>query len=111
MIFLNASKWTDAQGDRPDPQLRSKPKKDYGQGRKPFSEIRAARPRVDIILKPTKLTSMGALSYRVLLKKDPEGFYSAIVPTLPGCVTFGETIDEPIEAYVESLVARDEEIP
>jgi len=53
-----------------------------------------------------------------LLKKEPEGCYSAIVPTLPGCVTFGETIDEAIEmakeaieAYVESLVARGEEIP
>ncbi|MHC1594746.1 MAG: type II toxin-antitoxin system HicB family antitoxin [Methanotrichaceae archaeon] len=41
-----------------------------------------------------------------------------IVPTLPGCVTFGETIDEAIEmakeaieAYVESLVARGEEVP
>lgn len=53
-----------------------------------------------------------------MLKKEPEGCYSAIVPTLPGCVTFGETIDEAIEmakeaieAYVESLVARGEEIP
>jgi len=53
-----------------------------------------------------------------LLKKEPEGCYSAIVPTLPGCVTFGETIDEAIEmakeaieAYVESLAARSEEIP
>jgi len=53
-----------------------------------------------------------------LLKKEPEGCYSAIVPTLPGCVTFGETIDEAIEmakeaieAYVESLVAQGEEVP
>ncbi|MGB3944456.1 MAG: type II toxin-antitoxin system HicB family antitoxin [Methanothrix sp.] len=41
-----------------------------------------------------------------------------MVPTLPGCVTFGETIDEAIEkakeaieAYVESLAARGEEVP
>ncbi len=53
-----------------------------------------------------------------MLKKEPEGCYSAIVPTLPGCVTFGETIDEAIEmakeaieAYVESLVAQGEEVP
>jgi antitoxin HicB len=61
---------------------------------------------------------MKSLSYRVLLKKEPEGCYSVIVPTLPGCVTFGETIDEAIEmakeaieAYVESLVARGKEVP
>lgn len=61
---------------------------------------------------------MKSLSYRVLLKKELEGCYSAIVPTLPGCVTFGETIDEAIEmakeaieAYVESLAARGEEVP
>ncbi|HOO53867.1 MAG TPA: type II toxin-antitoxin system HicB family antitoxin [Methanothrix sp.] len=54
---------------------------------------------------------MRSLSYRVLLRKEPEGCYSAIVPTLPGCVTFGKTIDEAIEAYVESLVARGKEVP
>jgi len=53
-----------------------------------------------------------------LLKKEPEGCYSAVVPTLPGCATFGETIEEAIEmakeaieAYVESLLARGEEVP
>ncbi len=41
-----------------------------------------------------------------------------IVPALPGCVTFGETMDEAIEmakeaieAYVKSLVARGEDVP
>lgn len=41
-----------------------------------------------------------------------------IVPSLPGCVTYGDTIEEAIEAareavelYLESLKAHGEEIP
>ena len=57
-------------------------------------------------------------TYRVLLNKEPEGGYTVIVPTLPGCVTYGETIDEAvinvkeaIELYIESLKAHGETIP
>lgn len=60
---------------------------------------------------------MNLLSYRVLLKKEPEGGYTVTVPTLPGCVTFGETVEEAIEMareaialYIESLKAHGEEI-
>ncbi|MGC8544454.1 MAG: type II toxin-antitoxin system HicB family antitoxin [Athalassotoga sp.] len=58
------------------------------------------------------------LNYRIFLKKEPEGGYTVIVPSLPGCVTFGNTIDESIkmareaiELYIESLKAHDEQIP
>ena len=51
------------------------------------------------------------LNYRVLLRKEPEGGYTVIVPTLPGCVTYGDSIEhaiamskEAIELYLESLV-------
>jgi predicted RNase H-like HicB family nuclease len=61
---------------------------------------------------------MEQMSYRVLLRKEPEGGYTAIVPTLPGCVTFGDTIEEAIamvkeaiELYLESLTAHGDEIP
>ena len=61
---------------------------------------------------------MNALSYRVLLRKEPEGGFTVNVPSLPGCVTFGETLEESmsmareaIELYIESLVAHGEEIP
>jgi len=61
---------------------------------------------------------MKPLSYRLLLKKEPEGGYTVTVPSLPGCITFGETIDEAkkmakeaIELYIESLKAHGEEIP
>jgi predicted RNase H-like HicB family nuclease len=61
---------------------------------------------------------MEALSYRVLLRKEPEGGYTVIVPSLPGCVTYGDTVEEAIEMakeaielYLESLKEHGEEIP
>jgi len=61
---------------------------------------------------------MGQLSYRILLRKEPEGGYTVIVPSLPGCVTFGDTIEqaiemakEAIELYLESLKQHGEDIP
>ena len=36
---------------------------------------------------------MKTVSYRVLLREEPEGGYTVTVPTLPGCITYGETID------------------
>lgn len=61
---------------------------------------------------------MKMLNYKILLRKEPEGGYTAIVPSLPGCVTYGDTIEEAIEMakeaielYIESLKAHGEEIP
>jgi predicted RNase H-like HicB family nuclease len=61
---------------------------------------------------------MKQLTYRVLLNREPEGGYTVTVPTLPGCVTYGETVDQAIEmakeaigVYIESLVEHNEPIP
>jgi len=61
---------------------------------------------------------MKVKSYTVILKSEPEGGYSAIVPLLPGCVTYGKTIEkaremakDAIEIYIESLKKHNEEIP
>ncbi|NJD78099.1 MAG: type II toxin-antitoxin system HicB family antitoxin [Candidatus Methanoperedens sp.] len=61
---------------------------------------------------------MRALNYRVLLRKEPEGGYTVIVPSLPGCITYGDTIEEAIEMareaielYIESLKEHGEKIP
>lgn len=62
--------------------------------------------------------SLNVLSYRIFLREEPEGGYTVTVPSLPGCVTFGDTISEAIEMgreaielYLESLVAHGEPIP
>ncbi len=61
---------------------------------------------------------MKTLNYRVLLRVVPEGGYTVTVPTLPGCITYGDTIPEAVamakeavELYVESLIAHGEAIP
>ncbi len=61
---------------------------------------------------------MKPLTYRILLTEESEGGYTVTVPMLPGCVTFGDTIEEAkkmakeaIGLYIESLVAHNEEIP
>jgi predicted RNase H-like HicB family nuclease len=61
---------------------------------------------------------MKTMNYRILLRKEPEGGYTVMVPSLPGCVTYGETIEEAIsmareatELYITSLKAHNEEVP
>lgn len=61
---------------------------------------------------------MKLLSYRTLLREEPEGGYTVLVPSLPGCVTFGNTIPEAISmakeaisVYIESLLEHGEEVP
>ena len=55
----------------------------------------------------------------LLPERDPEfaGYYNALVPALPGCVSYGASKDEAlknireaIEAYVEDLEAEGEEV-
>lgn len=57
------------------------------------------------------------LTYRIVLRPEPEGGYTVIVPTLPGCVTYGATKEEAnkmaedaIRAYLESMKKHGEEI-
>ena len=58
------------------------------------------------------------LNYRVLLTKEPEGGFTANVPALPGCITYGEDMEkaitmakDAIELYLESLIAHGEQVP
>ena len=53
---------------------------------------------------------MSQLSYKIILRPEPEGGYSVIVPSLPGCITYGKTLEEAkhmaldaIKVYLESL--------
>ena len=61
---------------------------------------------------------MKVRNYRIFLRKEPEGGYTVTVPSLPGCVTYGETVElaremarEAIELYIETLKAHGEDIP
>ena len=61
---------------------------------------------------------MRQLTFRFFLNREPEGGYTVTIPTLPGCITYGENVDEAllmakeaIGLYIESLVAHDEPVP
>ena len=43
------------------------------------------------------------LTYNIQLRKENEGGYTVIVPALPGCITYGETVDEAIEMAKEAI--------
>lgn len=56
--------------------------------------------------------------YSVIFRKEPEGGYTVIVPSLPGCVTYGKDLEEAkkmaveaINLYLESVKAHNEDIP
>ncbi len=57
-------------------------------------------------------------TYKIHLLKETEGGFTVSVPALPGCVTYGEDVDEAIamakeaiQLYIEELQERGETIP
>lgn len=60
---------------------------------------------------------MQTLYYNVLFRPEPEGGFTVIVPSLPGCITYGKNLAEAkamavdaISLYVESLIEDGEPI-
>ena len=57
-------------------------------------------------------------TFTIQLHEEAEGGYTVVVPALPGCITYGENINEAkimakeaIELYIEELKERGESIP
>ena len=57
-------------------------------------------------------------TYKIHLHEEAEGDFTVSVPALPGCITYGEDVDEAIkmakeaiELYIEELHERGEAIP
>ena len=57
------------------------------------------------------------MKYRVLIEQDEDGVFVAEVPSLPGCISQGDTraealanIREAIGVYLESLAAHGEPV-
>ena len=58
------------------------------------------------------------MKYRVLIEQDEEGVFVAQVPSLPGCISQGQTraearenVKEAISLYLESIAAHNEAVP
>ncbi|MBZ5514007.1 MAG: type II toxin-antitoxin system HicB family antitoxin [Acidobacteriia bacterium] len=56
--------------------------------------------------------------FNIVLRPEPEGGFTALVPALPGCVTYGRTLAEAkemardaIAGYIQSLQKHGEPIP
>lgn len=57
-------------------------------------------------------------SYQTILRPEPEGGYTVIVPSLPGCITYGKTVEQAhkmaedaITGYLASLRHSKKQIP
>ncbi|MDA1169254.1 MAG: type II toxin-antitoxin system HicB family antitoxin [bacterium] len=55
--------------------------------------------------------------FNIYLQPEPEGGYTVLVPALPGCVTYGKTVDEAramagdaISAYLASMADHGESV-
>ena len=42
-------------------------------------------------------------TYKIMLHKEPEGGFTVNVPALPGCITYGEDVDEAIAMAKEAI--------
>jgi len=58
------------------------------------------------------------LQYNVIFRAEPEGGFTALVPSLPGCISYGKDLDEAramitdaIGGYIESLRKHNEPVP
>lgn len=58
------------------------------------------------------------LSYQAVFHPEPEGGFTVLIPALPGCITYGKTLDEArkmareaIEVFVEDMIADGEPVP
>ena len=56
--------------------------------------------------------------FRIILSPEPDGGFTVTVPSLPGCITWGEDIAhakemarEAISLYLEDMVENGEDIP
>jgi predicted RNase H-like HicB family nuclease len=58
------------------------------------------------------------MRYRVLIEQDEDGVYTAMAPSLPGCISQGKSRDEALKnireaiaLYLESLKAHGDPVP
>jgi antitoxin HicB len=57
-------------------------------------------------------------SYQIVMRREPEGGYTVMVPALPGCITYGKTVEQAqkmaedaVGGYVMSMRSAHEHTP
>ncbi|MBK7231798.1 MAG: type II toxin-antitoxin system HicB family antitoxin [Saprospiraceae bacterium] len=42
-------------------------------------------------------------TYKIQLREEPDGGFTVLVPALPGCITYGENVDEALSMAKEAI--------
>jgi len=76
------------------------------------------RHTVDARLSPAYHCLVKTYTYRVIIEPDERNTFHAYVPALPGCHTWGETLEkartnirDALDAYVRSMIADGVDVP
>jgi len=59
---------------------------------------------------PMKSNSVSHMNFKVWIEQDEDGFFIAMVPSLPGCISQGKTEDEVKENIREAIAIHLESI-
>ena len=77
-----------------------------------------AKNKLIYSIKFVKVKTMKNFRYNIIFRPEPEGGFTAIAPSLPGCVSYGKNLMEAkkmivdaIKGYVVSLEKHKELIP
>lgn len=107
--------------------------KDHGREKKPQrsrgqkapvdqegEEEMATHVELPFVFEPTPREQQESRTFRLCVEliKEDDGRWSASVPILPGCATWGKTredslqnIQDAAKAYIQDMLANEEEIP
>lgn len=50
-----------------------------------------------------EIVKSGNLQFNIIFKPEPEGGFTVSVPSLPGCITYGENIKEAKKMAVDAI--------
>lgn len=58
------------------------------------------------------------IRFQIVFRPEPEGGFTVLVPSLPGCITFGKDLEharkmavEAITLYLQDMIAEGERLP
>jgi predicted RNase H-like HicB family nuclease len=49
------------------------------------------------------MASRDNLQFNIIFRPEPEGGFTAMVPSLPGCITYGRDLEEAKKASVDAI--------
>ena len=65
--------------------------------------IRRALPNFTLLCYHENMKIKKELQFNVMFRPEPEGGFTAIVPSLPGCITYGKDLREAKELVIDAI--------